>query len=189
MLSWKLWVLLILSKACCFLKTILGSPPPADMWCWDISPALWRSGQSPGREWSFCLCPGLFCCRTHQTTPQLHGPDVCRHSSGCDGPAQPPWRLGWSWIRWRTSAGKRCSWCWAGSCWKVLPPCRGILNVAQTFSPTLYLVVLALILTAASLVQTFDKFVFFLRFLAGEDVTVLVVSFPNLDKSVAKFLP
>ena len=59
----------------------------------------------------------------------------------------------------------------------------------QTFSPTLYLVVLALILTAASLVQTFDKFVFFLRFLAGEDVTVLVVSFPNLDKSVAKFLP
>ena len=47
---------------------------------------------------------------------------------------------------------------------------------------TLYLVFLALILTAVSLVKTFDKFKFFLRFLTGEDAAVLVVTFSNLDK-------
>ena len=53
---------------------------------------------------------------------------------------------------------------------------------------TLYLVFLALILTAVSLVQTFHKSVLLFLFLAREDITVLFVGFSNLDEKNEKFL-
>ena len=69
----------------------------------------------------------------------------------------------------------------AGELLKLLRP--------SYFICRLYLVLPAPILTAVSLVETFDKSVFLLRFLAGEDITVFLVSLPNLGKKSGKFLP